>query len=178
MIKREEELKIYEKLGIKKFKEFTINGRRILFNVIYNNSKEVEEVLKSPSNYNIDLSLEGVKNFKKEITYNSMIHLVGFIFSLGGIIISIALCFKKVLSSEIISLVIGMFASILGTYINGSCLVLQRYNYLRIEKILERAYSLEKSKEEKRKYNYIEERTFNIRRKETKFIPKKRILRK
>ena len=65
MIKREEELKIYEKLGIKKFKEFTINGRRILFNVIYNNSKEVEEVLKSPSNYNIDLSLEGVKNFKK-----------------------------------------------------------------------------------------------------------------
>ena len=107
-----------------------------------------------------------------------MIHLVGFIFSLGGIIISIALCFKGVLSSEIISLVIGMFASILGTYINGSCLVLQRYNYLRIEKILERAYSLEKSKEEKRKYNYIEERTFNIRRKESKFIPKKRILRK
>lgn len=129
------EMKLYEKLGVKKFRKF-------VFKVLYIVCLPAAVVLKipkgelknqisiTPTNYNIgkNINYEKINNFKKMLAFNTIIHVNAFI-----------LCGK-----EIINIVQGNSSLALTvttltlTTINTYCIMLQRYNYLKINKTLKK----------------------------------------
>lgn len=140
------EKKVYEILGVKQFKKFVL----LIFDIIVkikalSKPKEDREAFlknKAPTNYTIGSikSLDSIKDFKKEIFFNGCVHVCS------------AILFINFLNEDIISeapsiLAIAYHATFLG--LNAYCIMLQRYNYIRIKRVVEKAkpkYEAEKEK--------------------------------
>lgn len=126
MVKDKEdfELNLYEKIGIKYFKAFVLKIRDILlyFSTRKMTEEEKHDFLNSKSNYNIGKikSLEDVINFKKMLYFNASIHTLSMItclfFLTNGVSLLLLLC----------------------TILNLYCIILQRYNCIRINKLIKR----------------------------------------
>lgn len=130
------EMKIYEKLGVKKFKNFVLN-----LNAKATNNKKIKG-----NNYYLDQGhgLEDLKKFKFELLFNGYLHTYS----------SIA-CVVFMMGSMIpITLYPVAIASItLNTY----CVMLQRYNWIRINKAIKKNEPLEERKKEKIKQELQEQ---------------------
>ncbi len=127
------EMRIYELLGIKIFRKMAFGFRNLLsFSLTIRMNKEEKHnfLYNSASNYSLGKvkRLEDVKKFKKQLFINSGIHIWGLLVCLPD--------FLKViggtasLSKAIINLTcIG---------INLYCIMLQRYNGIRINRLIEK----------------------------------------
>lgn len=126
MVKNREdfELHLYEKIGIKHFKTFVLKLRDFLLSRSASKMTDEErhDFLNSQSNYNIGKinSMEDVVKFKKMLYLNASIHSLAMIPCLFSLINGINLFF------------------ILCTIINLYCIILQRYNCIRVNKIIKK----------------------------------------
>lgn len=127
------EMRIYELLGIKTFRKMAFALRDkiwILFTLKMSKEERKEYLYHTASNYNLGKvkSLEDVKKFKKQLFINSGIHVWG-----------LSLCLRNFLK------VIGGTASLSTAIINLTCIginlyciMLQRYNGIRINQLIEK----------------------------------------
>ncbi len=148
-------MKIYELLGVKIFRKMAFGLRDILlFPLTIKMSKEERKyrLYHTASNYNIGKvkSLEDVKKFKKQLFINASLHIW-----------ALSTCIPNFLK------VIGGTASLSTTIINVICIVinlycimLQRYNCIRINQLIKKMTHLyekqkDKIKDELRKEDSI-----------------------
>lgn len=140
------ELKIYELLGVKFFRKmaFFLRDTMAFPLTLKMNKDERRKFLYSrATNYNVGgYGLEDFKKFKKQLLSNALIHIW-----------ALSVCIPNFLS------VINGTASLATTIINLSCIginlyciMLQRYNHIRINQVIEKM----KPREEKKK-NLIKE---------------------
>ena len=134
------ELKIYEKLGIKFFKKFVINLVCFICAGAYISKKKSKEEIKfeiqnTPSNYFIEKKngIEGLKKFKKKLFFNALVHIIAGIFSISAIGAGL--------------IIPGIIATILNLY----CIMLQRYNYVRINNTIAKLEHIDKKQRTKLK---------------------------
>lgn len=125
------ELRIYEILGVKIFK-------KMVFELLYSLSffvtfklsrKERKNIIDSmPSNYVMKKGnrLQDLKNFKKAILFNTGLHTLGFTTSMYSIIKTI------IFFPTTFSVICFLFLIIVNLY----CLMLQRYNWVRINEVI------------------------------------------
>lgn len=127
------EMKIYELLGVKVFRKMAFGLRDILaFPLTIKMSKEERKdfLYHTASNYNLGKvkSLEDIKKFKKQLFINAGIHVW-----------ALSVCLPSFLK------VVGGTASLSTTIINLTCIginlyciMLQRYNGIRINQLIEK----------------------------------------
>lgn len=127
------EMKFYELLGIKVFKKMAFFIRDIVtLPLTFKMSKEERKktLYNTASNYNIgkSKSLEDIKKFKKQLFKNAGIHifaLLAFIPSFIKIIMGMA---------SLSTTIIVLPAMVMNIY----CIMLQRYNCIRINQLIEK----------------------------------------
>lgn len=115
---------LYEKLGVKIFKKLVI----LLQNIIRKPFNKKNAKLDFDNYYLTSYNLNGLQKYKKQgIIVNSIIHIPFLIISIMLVITSLITCnyTLKILLTQI-SLVL----------INGYCVMLQRYNQIRINKLI------------------------------------------
>lgn len=124
------EMKFYELLGIKTFRKmaFALAGATLfLFMPKVPKEKRNYYLYENPSNYSIGKisSLEDILKFKKKLLFNASIHLFGFVILVPDAI--------KIISglATIPTTILTLFLSIINLY----CVMLQRYNWIRINKL-------------------------------------------
>lgn len=138
---RKVEIKIYEILGIKAFRKMAFKfclAFLTLFTLSYSKKERKEALYGNPSNYTVgnNVTFDGFKKFKKSLRFNASVHTAAAIWCIGHLLTGS-------------SLIIPLIALILNLY----CVMLQRYNQIRIEDLLER----HKSRYEKKKQELQEE---------------------
>lgn len=132
------EKKTYELLGVKKFRKLAFKTREIFFYPFtFRMKKEDRKKMfyNTPDNYVMKKGngMQDLKDFKKHLYTNAIIHLIALL----------------VLSDNIIKVFNGQmpFGYTLATIslvgINSYCIMLQRYNYIRINHVLEKAKAKE-----------------------------------
>lgn len=129
------EEKIYEAMGIKTFKKLVLNMQQKLRKVL-----KVDDEKVSGDNYFIETqNLEGYNKFKRQgLLYNFSVHFPAMI--IGGLLI-----INTITSNNInIGLLArdGLFFGI-----NTYCCMLQRYNQIRINKVIDRLKIREEKKQ-------------------------------
>ena len=148
------ELKIYELLGVKTFRKMAFKLRDTLFWPILKiarlSKEERHEVLyEQPSNYIMKKGhgIKDFKDFKKQLLFNAGIHIW-----------ALSVCMPNFLK------VIGGTASLSTTIINLSCIavniyciMLQRYNHIRINQVIKKMEPREEAKKGKLKEELIRE---------------------
>ncbi len=142
------ELKLYEKLGIKKFKKYIIGLKDSLIDTKYmNNPKGKEEYKKKHTNYSLGTAktLDDLKSHKKEMLFNGIVHTMSLISC-----ISILATTPVVLPLSALNL-IGYTSTLLVTVINTYCVMLQRYNWIRFDKVIEKNNASDMKKKQKAK---------------------------
>lgn len=132
------ELKIYEKLGVRKFRNILI---KFFYLIIYPpfilvkmpKNERKNFFYNVPGNYFMKKGngLQDLKDFKKYIYFNSSIHIIGFINSIFSIIGG--------------NFITGIFWLLLNSY----CVMLQRYNYIRINNTIKKFEEIENKKIDK-----------------------------
>jgi hypothetical protein len=127
--KKNIEMRIYELLGIKTFRKAAFSLRDRIYKMIDKNLSS-EELYNTASNYNIGKirSLEDIKNFKKELYINTIIHILSLILLLPSflsIFNGVGSLIKTIL---LLPLVI----------INIYSIMLQRYNCIRINQVIKK----------------------------------------
>ncbi len=130
------EMQIYELLGVKVFRKMAFALRDTLsFPLTIKMSKEERKnfLYNTASNYNIGKTrnLENIKKFKKELFKNAGIHIFGLLF-----------CLINVLKDTGIIATIDLIFLIINNY----CIMLQRYNCIRINELIERKTKRQKAK--------------------------------
>lgn len=131
------EMKIYELLGVKIFKKFIFRLFNTLeFFLTTKNSKEAsKKALYNPtSNYNLGKtkSLEDIKKFKKQLFINASIHTWALIWTLSMCILN---SLKITGETVLLPITITNLSAII---INLYCIMLQRYNYIRINQVIKK----------------------------------------
>lgn len=123
------EIKLYEKIGVRHFKNFLMWLEAKLIP-----NPEYRKVF----NYNLmSRNLTSVKQFKKMLILNGSVHSVGVIYCFLMIIASIRL---KIFFS------LSTLAFIAVFMVNLYCVLLQRYNWIRINKVLKKKKLIDESK--------------------------------
>lgn len=129
------ELKIYEKLGIKKFRNVLMKTVYLLFLpffIIFKVPKEKRKDTFHNSQMNYFMKkgngLKDLKDFKKWLYVNAGIHVYALL-----------ICIKGLLTGTFI---IEIPFIILNLY----CIILQRYNYIRIDNTIKKYEDIEKKK--------------------------------
>lgn len=133
-MKKTKEMKIYELLGIKKFKKVVLKIEDILL-IAFTRIMKKEGTKQEKStfhnirtNYRIGKvkSVEDIRSFKKILCFNVAYHTWGLV-----------LCFNAffIILSEPVSLSLTIIAPI-ATFINLYCVMLQRYNCIRINQLI------------------------------------------
>lgn len=127
------EMRIYELLGVKVFRKMVFALRDkiwILFTLKMSKEERKEYLYHTASNYNLGevKNLEDVKKFKKQLFSNAIIHLFGFLVLIPNFIKIIG--GTAALSSIILTLIAGG--------INLYCVMLQRYNGIRINQLIKK----------------------------------------
>lgn len=113
------EMKIYEKLGVRQWKKIVL----WLMSKIIRNPKD-----RHGTNYYLaGTNVKAVKEFKKWLWCNGIIHAIGIIQCIYQII---CYALKRNLISSF------TFVVIVYLFINLYCVMLQRYNWLRIKRVL------------------------------------------
>ncbi len=110
------EIRFYEIIGIKKFKKILISIILLFFHD--------RNILKGSNYYIESLTISGLKSFSKKLMFNVFNHIIGFVVSVIFIITD----------KNYFNKVILFFIIVFNVY----CVLLQRYNYLRMQKILKR----------------------------------------
>ena len=154
MKKREAtEMKIYEALGVKIFKKIVMGlAYLVIIPMTPKKTKEerIEYLYSVPTNYTIgkDRDLDSIKIFRSKLITNALIHIWAFSLALGSFLIDI-----KHPESNIRSLITTV---LIGFGVNTYCVMLQRYNYIRIKDIIKRMQVREDKKKEVVKQEIIE----------------------
>ena len=115
------EIKFYEKIGVKHFKRF----------LLWVEAKCIPDpAYRKVFNYNLkSISVSSAKSFKKMLILNGTLHFVAGIQNIKCIISSIV-------SGNVFSAL--MITSVMFLILNSYCVMLQRYNWLRIQKVLQK----------------------------------------
>lgn len=130
------EKKFYEILGVKLFKKIVMFIYDIIAKIIsLSLPKQYRKAFlksKGTTNYTIGSikSLDNIKKFKKELLFNGFVHIC-------GAIIALSFLGESILNKTPSILPIALNSTFLG--INIYCVMLQRYNYIRIKKVIEKA---------------------------------------
>lgn len=143
------EKKTYELLGVKKFRKLAFKTREIFYYPFtFRMKKEDRKKMcyNTPDNYVMKKGngMQDLKDFKKYLYTNAIIHLIALL----------------VLSDNIIKVFNGQMpfgyklATISLVGINSYCIMLQRYNYIRINHVLEKAKSKENKENKTSTKNY------------------------
>lgn len=157
------EMRIYELLGVKVFRKMAFAFRDILRypSTIKMTKEERHNFLyNTASNYNLGKvkNLEDVKNFKNELYINASIHIYALLSCLWSFMIAID-------CNAPLSIMIA-YLPLVG--INAYCIMLQRYNCIRINQLIKKMtphYEKQKDdiKEELRKEDsLLDEHTYKI----------------
>lgn len=138
------ELQIYELLGVKKFKKMAFALRDFLMLPLtfgMNKNKRRDFLYHTSSNYNIGniRSFENIRKFKVALYVNSSIHLTLLLINFP--------IFVELFNGNL-SLLISIL-SIASAGINLYCLMLQRYNCIRINQVIHKMSSKYEKKKEK-----------------------------
>ena len=138
------ELKVYEKFGVKKFKEIVLKIRDILATLFLpgdSKQEKIEKIRNKNTNYNIGnvSKLDNVKKYKNKIFFNAGLHILSFILCLPT--------FSKMIlgTASVFSSTVITICAILNVY----CIMLQRYNYIRVSDLEKRMAPREERKKEK-----------------------------
>lgn len=135
------ELKIYEFLGIKKFRKIALEACYLLNFPLFRLSKKEwnDFIHRFPSNYFLGKSkgLKDFKKMKKKLIGNGSFHMCCLFCNLSSLIRGTT------------SLPIPI--SVLIAFLNGYCIMLQRYNCIRISNLIERMTNHYEKAEEKAK---------------------------
>lgn len=146
------ELKIYEWLGIKTF-------RKIVFKLLYiglipftfriTKEERWNLIHNTPSNYTMEKGngIQDLKDFKKELFFNTSIHIVSLIYCIPNFLAIIEN------SASLFTIVTMPFFASANVY----CIMLQRYNQIRINQVIKKGKIHEESKKSKLKEELIEE---------------------
>lgn len=133
------ELKIYEFLGIKYFKKFMLKFHKLLYwpiSLLLEKEQRRELYNNARDNYKIGKvsELKDIKTFKRNLYFNGSIHLILTLLN--------ALIFISPLSP--VMFILNLASLLINTY----CVMLQRYNCIRINNMLSRCEPIEKKKQE------------------------------
>ncbi len=151
--KNQKELQIYEFLGIKQF-------RKILFKILYivsipftlkmTKEERIFKLSNTPSNYIMKKGngLQDLKDFKKSLLLNTLIHTTAILIFMSYLLI-------LGLNASLFSII----NSIVFIFINAYCLMLQRYNQIRINQVIQKGMHLEEMKKNKLKEELKKEET-------------------
>lgn len=164
------EMKIYELLGVKIFRKMAFGLRDTFFfpfTFWMGKERRKELLYNTASNYIMKKGhgLQDLRDFKKELRLNAGIHIVALITCLPN--------FLRVIGGVVsLSTTISNLTSI---GINIYCIMLQRYNYIRINQVLKKGEAIEKRqkdaicaeiKEENQMYNDLTYKILNKKDKE------------
>ena len=162
------EMKIYELLGVKIFRKmaFTLAYIISLPKKRKMTKEEWENYNNKTSNYNIGKvkDLDDVKKYKKQMYLNASIHTFGLF-----------LCIVDLLLGGLDAFFIIM------TLINVYCIMLQRYNIIRLNKVIKKFYPKYEHQKEEIKKELIEndkllkEHTYKIVKENKKEVTEKEI---
>lgn len=142
------EKKTYELLGVKKFRKIAFKSREIIwYPFTFRMKKEDRKQLfyNTPDNYIMKKGngMQDLIDFKKQLYMNATIHILALLVLSDNV--------AKVFSGQIPTSYAILTMSLVG--INSYCIMLQRYNYIRIKHVLEKAKN--KDNKEKNKDNKI-----------------------
>ena len=157
------ELKIYEFLGVKYFKKLVFKFRDMLvypFTMNMNDDERKKILYNSSTNYNIGRveSLEDIKRFKKMLYFNALIHIIVLIICVPNLL-------KIIGGTALLKTTIINLSCI---FINIYCIMLQRYNYIRINRVIKKMtpkYEKQKAKireELKKEDTLLSEHTYKV----------------
>lgn len=113
------EMRFYEKIGVRQWKKLVL---WLMAQIIRNS-----EYRRGGNYYLESYNLKAVDDFKKQLWFNAKIHIFAIILNI------ICLC----TTSNIISF--SALIQVILFFINLYCIMLQRYNYLRIKRVLNKA---------------------------------------
>lgn len=120
-------LKIYEMLGVKQFRALTFKLEKL---VHIKDKKQNHNYHINPDSGKslINCTIDEMEDFKKKLYYNGSIHVKNLIFlAIASLVILIVPTFNKYL------LILNLVLAIKDAY----CVMLQRYNYIRINSVIE-----------------------------------------
>lgn len=137
---KNKEMKIYELLGIKKFRKLVFNFVYILLRPFFRKlpKEEIKKVfLNIPTNYVMKKGngLQDLRDFKNMLLFNSLVHIAGLIHCTLGLVSAMAI-------SSFALAIPFLFLSILNIY----CIMLQRYNHIKINLVLNKHKQKQKEK--------------------------------
>ena len=146
------ELKIYELLGVKTF-------RKLVFKLFYisimpytrhmTREERYNSIYNTPSNYNMKKGhgIQDLRDFKKQLLLNAVIHIFGLIACISS--------FLNVIggSATLFTTITTLFLVTINTY----CIMLQRYNQIRINQVIKKGERLEEGKKNKLREELIKE---------------------
>ncbi len=154
--KKNIELKIYELLGIKTF-------RKMLFKLVYKlvyiliipitremtKEERYNLIYNVPANYKMKKGhgIQDLRDFKKKLLFNAGMHIFSLIMCIP--------CFLKIIGStaSISTTIITLFFVTTNIY----CIMLQRYNHIRINQVIKKGEPREEAKKNKLKEELIKE---------------------
>lgn len=146
------ELKIYELLGVKTF-------RKLVFKLFYisiipytrhmTREERYNSIYNTPSNYNMKKGhgIQDLRDFKKQLLLNAIIHIFALMTCIPNFLNVI--CGTATLFTTISTL----FLVTINTY----CIMLRRYNQIRINQVIKKGERLEEDKKNKLKEELIKE---------------------
>ncbi len=118
------EMEFYRKIGVLQWKKFVL---WLMSKIIRNPER------RRGGNYYLErIDLKSVRAFKKELLFNGSIHAIGTIAGVKAII-------SYILTDNVFSIM--MLINIIVFLANLYCVMLQRYNWLRIKKVLNKVAS-------------------------------------
>ena len=145
------EMRIYELLGVKVFRKMAFGLYKILgfpF-TIFMSKEERKKFYSTPNNYNMKKGhgIQDLRDFKKMLLLNTCIH----IWALSNLIPEFSNIFS---SSASLSTTIG---TLIAVGINCYCIMLQRYNHIRINQVIKRMEPREEAMKSKLKDELVKE---------------------
>ena len=128
------ELELYEVIGIKTFRKMVFVLRDTLIRIIYfwMSKERINELLNDGAvgnNYSVNKTkgIKGFKDFKKAIIFNAFVHIIALVLLFFG-------------TFSLKTFVLGL--------INLYCIILQRYNWIRVNRIIKRGEKREERQKE------------------------------
>lgn len=128
---KNKEMKLYEKLGVREFRWLAFSLRKVFLYPFTIGMSEAERrnFFNSPDNYNMGYTrnLKEIGAYKKNLFLNAGIHVFSLLYCIKGFI-----DYPYLITVPLLALPIA---------INIYCLMLQKYNYIRIKQFTERIKS-------------------------------------
>ena len=128
---KNKEMKLHEKLGVREFRWLAFSLRKVFLYPFTIGMSEAERrnFINSPDNYNMGYTrnLKEIGAYKKNLFLNAGIHVFSLLYCIKGFI-----DYPYLITVPLLALPIA---------INIYCLMLQKYNYIRIKQFTERIKS-------------------------------------